>query len=268
MIGDSNLHYMSNMLHNAIPSVVVKAKSGATLASMRDDIVHSEYVDILVIAGGINDADTRDKPDEARQEIKHLIEAARQKAGTVILAPPAPNPTSSQVLNGIAIITAIMEQEAANSGAEVCCLPIKNLPTPNIARGRLYKDSLHMTKLGAGYYVKLLVSSLRNTYPELEATEEICVQCHHSGHFDCRNRSALQSPIQERTRCLPFVDVSRPPPAITPRPPLLMDLDVRFPDYCPTIPWYRRSPGRRYNHRTFIIPPVSEYTPGYWALFQ
>ena len=266
VIGDSNLHGMKNMLHNAIPGAVVQPKSGATVASMRDDIVHSEYVDILVIAGGVNDADTRDKPEEVRGEIKHLIEAARQKAGTVILAPPAPNPSSSHVLNGIATITSIMEQEAACCGAEVCCLPIREFPTHSSARGRLYKDSLHLTKLGCGHYVKLLVTCLKNTYPALDASEEICVRCHHSGHIDCGHPREQHPPPVPRTTSPPFVDVSHPPPALSSRPPQLMDMEVRFPSFHSSIPWYRRSP-YSCNYQTFMIPPVSQHTTGYWAPF-
>ena len=138
-----------------------------------------------------------------------------------------------------------MEKEAASRGEEVSCIPISEFPSVRSAGGYLYKDSLHLTKLGCGQYAKLIINCLKATYPELDAAEEICPRCQRSGHTDCSNQ--LKPSITTRTASpqvsAPHIDVSQPPPPISTKPPELMSQYVNFPEFHPSIPWYRWSIG-------------------------
>ena len=126
---------MRNMLLNAYPDAFIITVRGATFASVCDEVVHMDYADILILIVGINDADQRDQPTSCRGDIRHLIATGLQRAGSVIMAPPAPNTKSASVKQAVLTLNKIIAEECCEDA--VSCVPISRYSHQN----RMHRDT-------------------------------------------------------------------------------------------------------------------------------
>ena len=184
IIGGSNCGKISNALRNTIPNIVVQATSGSTFDSVLGDIRRSERCDVMVIQGGVNEADTLVNMEDARSPLKLAILAAKAKASKVIVMPPPPL-SHPRLQSKAQRMSNIMRYEAQQARCEYVDVQSKYNDDRICGQYIIASDGKHVTKLGGGIYAYSLVDHLYNNHRQLNVNLNFCVNCQHTGHrFD------------------------------------------------------------------------------------
>ena len=181
IIGGSNLGKISNALRNTVPGLVVDATPGSTFDHVVGAINLSENCDVMVIQGGVNEANSLDDVDLAREPLKQAIEAAKCKAKKVILMPPPPL-SHPRLKPKADRMTDIMWYEARNADVEFVNV------APEFEDERIHgkyvisRDTLHVTKLGGGIYAWALLNHLDQYHKHLKVNTQLCANCQLTTH--------------------------------------------------------------------------------------
>ena len=184
IIGGSNCGKISNALRNTVPNIVVQATSGSTFDSVLGEIRSSERCDVMVIQGGVNEADTLVNMEDARLPLKLAIRAAKAKASKVIVMPPPPL-SHPRLQSKAQRMSNIMRYEAQQARCEYVDVQSKYNDDRICGQYIIASDGKHVTKLGGGIYAYSLVDHLYNNHRQLNVNLNFCVNCQHTGHrFD------------------------------------------------------------------------------------
>ena len=199
MVGASNTGKIASALRNTIPNIDIRATPGATFDTLAGDIGNSRPCDIMIISGGVNEADTLEDIEMARYPLRDAINRAKQIANVVIVMPPPPLKRHN-IKEKIQQISDMMAWEAWN--AQVECVDVWSHFNDSRTTGQYLFDrrGLHINKLGGGIYAWTLLDHLRLYHSRVPVNQNFCVFCQHTGHkYDgCRNR--LQNPPGQRTQ--------------------------------------------------------------------
>ena len=180
VVGASNLGRMSSGLRNAIPGVTIHSTPGGTFDLMVGQINRMDKCDILVISGGVNEADTLDDVELARYPLREAIRVATWKAAKVVVMPPPPLNTP-RIQSNIRYITNMMREEA--DYAKVGFVDVDwEFGNPLYEGQHMFdRKGLHVNKLGSGIYAMSLIVHLY--YLGVRVCDQFCVRCQHTDHI-------------------------------------------------------------------------------------
>ena len=219
LFGASNSGKISSALKNILPSITVHSSPGATFEHMAGQIEESQPCDILVLSGGVNDSNTLDNMELARQPLRRAIRAAKLKANKVLIMPPPPL-NHPHIVENIKYITDMMWFEAMEAKVEY--VEVAEHFNDNRLDGAYLFDrsGIHVSQLGGGLYTYALLDHLSIYHQNLKLNLPFCVRCQHTGHgFDsCVKRSQRPSHVPRphvsrshvRRSRFPRPQVSRP----------------------------------------------------------